>query len=185
MGRHGFFRYAPVMPKEDVVEVPAKKGFEASALIWFVLWFTVINLFVYMVFDLHFFERVSAERLLMKPSENQVERVIAGIQQEKNIRHIIFLGNSIVWGVGVDSETQTMVGRVKEYYAKDPNVRVLSLAVPGESVLDSFAALKKAQNDRDVFVYVINTTFVEDHARYATFNTLVHFPALILIPIIL
>lgn len=167
------------MPKDDIAHVPEKNGSEKAILLWFLGWFVLINLAVYAMFDTQFFSHASRQRLLMNPSENQIDRVISAINKEKDIRHVIFLGNSIVWGVGVDDEAQTMVGRVKAHYANRSDVRVLSLAVPGESLLDSFAVLRKTQNPDNLFVLVVNTTLVEDHERDPSFRSLVHFPVLV------
>lgn len=145
-------------------------------LFWFLFWFLAINLAVIACVDQRFFRVETTDRLLVNPSENEAERVIAAMKEETDVRHIVFLGNSVAWGIGVDDPALLMSGRVAKHFEGRKDVRVVNLAVPGASLLDLYAILRKSQNPKDLFLVTLNTTFAEDEAKYSGFDELVRFP---------
>lgn len=146
---------------------------------WAAVFFVLLNVAVWALYDVRFLDRFGKDRLLMNPSENELESVIHHIQRDSEKRHIIFLGDSITWGVGIDDPAQTFVGHIQTAFADQGDTRVLNLSVPGATFFDQFAILRKLYRPEDTYVVVLDPiafykqrklTHWEDLARFPRFD---------------
>lgn len=164
------------MPYEATYpDVPPIKRSALCTFAWALLFFALINITVWFVFDHHFFGWIGFERLLNDPSENQLRGMIAKIQSDSDHRHIILVGDSTLWGVPLDYR-QTVAGIVARRLQSDPSLRVVNLAVPGASFADEYAIIDHLYKPTDTYLFFVNPIWFQDRYSALPFASLVRFP---------
>ena len=142
---------------------------------WGLVWFVLFNIAVWFVFDRHFFDWVGFDRLLMQHSTNELESVIEKVKNEKDKKHIVLLGDSIVWGVGVNDPKETLAGQLSTLLKDREDIRIVNLAVPGNSFLDMATQIKKGYRSGDIYMFFINPMLFDEEYANSTFEEMVRF----------
>lgn len=170
------FLYTPGMqPPQDTLQFSEKSRSALALFAWGAVFFVIINVVVYVLFDVRYFQLFAPQRLLMNPSDNQIESLVGKVNHDPSVRHIIFLGDSITWGVSTPAE-QTFVGIIQAHFAPDPSVRVLNFATPGDTFFDIFSLLRRLYRPQDTYVVVLDpltyykTKSLTDWSGLARFN---------------
>ncbi|MBI3336789.1 hypothetical protein HYZ98_04475 [Candidatus Peregrinibacteria bacterium] len=160
---------------EAYIRITRKPCSVLWVVMWGFLWFVVFNIAVWFVFDRHFFDWVGFDRLLMQPSVNELQSVIGKIKNENSKRHLVLLGDSIVWGVGVNDPKETLAGQLGTLLKDQEDIRIVNLAVPGNSFLDMAAQVREGYRPNDIYVFFINPMLFDEEYANRTFDESVRF----------
>lgn len=145
------------------------------------MFFVLINGVVWVVFDWKFFEWVGFDRLLMHPSDNELQSVIEKLQKEKDKKHLILLGDSIIWGIGINDPGNTVAGFLTQEFAQadHDDIRVVNLSVPGNSFLDDMAIVQALSDEDAVYLFFINPMLFDPYYANRNFEQIVRFKELV------
>jgi len=156
---------------------------KSRAIFWIGFWglvfFAIINVWVFLVFERDFFGARGFDRLLMQPSDNELQSVINKIKSDDDKKHIILLGDSVVWGVGVNDPKETIAGHLSDKLSDRSDVRVVNLAIPGNSFLDELAIIEALDDPSDAYVFFINPILFSDEYADRSFEEVVRFKRLV------
>ena len=113
----------------------------------------------------------------MHPSDNELQSVIDKIQKEKDKKHIILLGDSVIWGVGVNDPQNTVAGFLTEEFTQTgrDDVRVVNLSVPGNSFLDAAAVVRAISDEDGVYLFFVNPMLFDAYYANRDFEQIVRF----------
>lgn len=169
---------------ETTIFISGKSGHSIWIVVWGLIWFVVFNIAVWFVFDLHFFDWVRFDRLLMHPSDHELQSVMSKIKNETDKKHVVLLGDSIVWGIGENDSRKTIAGYLSEVLEKNniDDTRVVNLAVPGNSFVDMYAMVESMyEEDRnDVYLFFINPMLFKEEYASRTFEEMVRFKTIVI-----
>lgn len=163
------------MHEEYSIRIHRKSWEVLWILIWGCIWFLGINAAVWCAFDRHFFDWVGFDRLLMQPSDNELQGVMSKIKNETDKKHIVLLGDSIVWGIGVNDPKETLSGQLSQLFKERGDIRVVNLAVPGNSFLDMAAQVRSGYNPNDIYVFFVNSMLFDEEFAKSSFEDMVRF----------
>jgi len=164
------------MPETEEIQLPRTLPAVGKTAVWSLLFFALINLCVWWRYDAQAI-LVSPVRLADHHSENELRRVSEAVVADDN-SHLVLIGNSIIWGVGLPDAT-TRLDAVLSDSLKDSGTPVINLALPGNSLLDYYAQLDQLYNPRDTFVVFVSPVHFEAEHANVTFDELVRYPGLV------
>lgn len=147
-------------------------------LLWGLIWFILLNIVIWTVFDRKFFDWVGFDRLLMQPSDNEVQSMIDKIRVEDK-KHLVLLGDSIVWGIGINDPGESVGGKLTEHFSDRGDIRVVNLSVPGNSYLDTTAMIRDSYDEENTYVFFVNPMLFRDYYALRDFGETVRFKELV------
>lgn len=149
------------------------------SLAWALVFFVLINGVIWIAFDWKFFEWVGFDRLLMHPSDNEILSVIDKIRTDDKKKRIVLLGDSIIWGVGINDPQETLTGHLSKSYADREDIHMVNLSVPGNSFLDAATTIRAAYNENDVYLVFVNPMLFDHYYADRDFEEVVRFKELV------
>ena len=101
--------------------------------------------------------------------------MLVKLKDEDDKRHLVLLGDSIVWGVGVNDPDETVAGQLRRLLEDLADMRIVNLAVPGNSFLDMAAQIREGYRSDDIYVFFINPMLFDEEYANLTFEEMVRF----------
>lgn len=147
-------------------------------LVWGAVWFVLLNAVIGIIFDWKFFDVVGFDRLMMQPSDNELQSMIDKVRAEDK-KHLILLGDSIVWGIGIQNPENSIAGRLGEYLADREEWRVTNLSVPGNSFFDAAAVIRDSYDEKNAYVFFVNPMLFREYYASRDFEGTVRFKELV------
>ena len=140
-------------------------------LVWALLFFVLINVVVYVIFDTDIFGETTYSQLLMQGSDNEMRAVIDKLHNDDR-RHVVLIGKSVTWGVH---------DVLQETFSSRPEYRdrtLVTIASPGFFLPNLYAALDAAYNHKDTFVVFLSPFDFEPYYADRPFQVLMKYPLL-------
>lgn len=147
-------------------------------LLWGLIWFILLNIVIWTIFDRKFFDWVGFDRLLMQPSDNELQSMIDKVRVESK-KHLVLLGDSIVWGIGINDPGESVGGKFTEHFLDRGDIRVVNLSVPGNSFFDNAAIVRDSYSENNVYVFFVNPMLFRNYYALRDFEGTVRFKELV------
>lgn len=120
-------------------------------LVWAVIFFVLINLLV-----AKWAQPKSIlgrfDRLMIESTDNELRSVLDAIQQETH-PHIVLVGDSVIWGIGINDPELTIAGQIEEVKGHGRRATI-NLGQPGMTFLDQLAITKKIPQEHTVLFFI-------------------------------
>jgi hypothetical protein len=162
------------MAEDPYIRLPKIPLSSLWIVFWALVFFLLINVFVWGVFDRFFWTTVGFDRLVMQPSDNEIRSMIDKIKQ-RDQKNIVLLGDSIIWGVGINDYGETIAAKLQDSLAE----KVVNLSVPGNSFFDMTATIEEVYNEDDVYLFFVNSMLFDDYYALRGFEESVRFKGLV------
>lgn len=157
------------MPKfASYLDLPKVKKPALWTFFWAAVFFALINVAVFVVFDLKYFEVIGHKQLLSYAFDNEIQSMIHKIRNEEEPQ-LIMLGDSTMWGASLDDVSDTTAARLG----------AINLASPGNSLLDMYATIEAIDNNDNTYLFVINPNMFEAYYADRPFEDLIRYPRLV------
>ncbi|MBU0457863.1 hypothetical protein KJ652_05160 [Patescibacteria group bacterium] len=146
---------------------------------WALVFFVIINICISQRYDGKYFDKIGFDRLTLEPSDNAVLGILDSMKREEDKKHLVVLGDSVLWGVGVNEVEETVAGILREEFKED-GIRVVNLAQPGSSFIDMAALALNSYDEDNIYLYFLNPIRFDDNIALRDFGEAVRFENIVL-----